>query len=123
MFVYGEHNPANIPLYCTHIPRYTCKGEHTVADCLIQPVIVSCLQQEVNIDTESSAMEASIPTVLLPLTAFKSQKCEQTSCVMSVITHRDNDHFILNLHSLHNAYLIPRIFPPDSLQAQPFVLD
>ena len=116
------------PRDCTCIFRCSRPGRggilHTFLS-LVWPLTSCCLVQMDGIDTVMSdeLISNAAASVAPPSTAFESQEGEQTSRAISVIMHRDRDHYIVNLHSLHNAHLLLRIFPQDSLQAPPFVSD
>jgi hypothetical protein len=47
------------------------------------------------------------PSALQP----QRQEHHETSRMTDLIAHQDDDHFILNLHALHNATLIHKILP------------
>src|ERR1700732_1034538 len=39
------------------------------------------------------------------------QERQQTSCTVSLISHEDDGHFVINMHALHNATLLRNILP------------
>lgn len=49
------------------------------------------------------------------------QERETTTRKIKVLEHNDSQHFIVNVHALHNANIIHKIFP-ESMYSQPSVL-
>lgn len=53
------------------------------------------------------------------------QERQLTNRVRHTIEHRDDTHYIVNLHALHNSYLLQRIFrsSPDLVMSKPVTED
>ncbi|KAF8521589.1 hypothetical protein BU17DRAFT_45623, partial [Hysterangium stoloniferum] len=43
-------------------------------------------------------------------TSLKLQKHQETSRQLLTIQHKDDEHFIINLHTLHNAHILYHVF-------------
>jgi hypothetical protein len=57
--------------------------------------------------------------------AFRHQMQErqETTCTISLISHQDDGHFVLNLHALHNAALIRQVLPRHLTSPKPLYND
>ena len=47
------------------------------------------------------------------------QEREWTEVLVSVVQHADNQHFIINMHALHNTYILQSFVPPDLYSLDP----
>ncbi len=40
------------------------------------------------------------------------QECQTTDQMEKLVSHKDNDHFVMNMFGLHNAMLLCQALPP-----------
>jgi len=51
------------------------------------------------------------------------QERQQTSRTLSLITHEEDGHFIINMHALHNATLLHKVLPRHLTAPKPLYAD
>ncbi|KLO11010.1 hypothetical protein SCHPADRAFT_930212 [Schizopora paradoxa] len=119
-----DANPRGIVV----IERFSVGGQHSelympTIHRYAEPIIFlagpeASLNSEFNLNTHGIAnLNDSSSTSNLLLThstiAFVLQEREETSVLVSVVKHGDEDHFVVNAHALHNAQLLRQVFPPE----------
>ena len=60
-----------------------------------------------------------LPSALWP----EMQEWQETSRTISLITHKDNGHFVINMHAFHNATLLWKILPRHLTAPKPLYVD
>ena len=60
-----------------------------------------------------------LPSTLWP----EMQEWQETSRTISLITHKDNGHFVINMHAFHNATLLWKILPRHLTAPKPLYVD
>lgn len=50
---------------------------------------------------------------------FQMQERQETSRTTKLIAHKDSSHFVLNMHSLHNAHLLRKVLPRELVAPKP----
>ena len=51
------------------------------------------------------------------------QKFQETSCTIKLIAHKDDSHFVLNTHALHNAQLLQKVLSCEFVALKPLYDD
>ena len=51
------------------------------------------------------------------------QECQEKSRTLSLIAHKDDGHFVINMHTLHNATHLWKLLPHDLITPKPLYAD